>query len=204
MLRYAVLPTLALMAATAASPARAQEHPPFLPTRDAAVVYKVAGATPDGSAPLEMHMYLKASGGLMRIDAPGQPGYAVMNRTDNHVFVVMEDRHAYIEMSTSDTGGARLFMLDGSMQYVRKGTETILGATCTDWQVTSPDGTGVACITADGVMLRAQGTSSSGESRGALEAVSLNYGPQADSLFLPPAGFTKLDLQQMMQQQKAP
>jgi hypothetical protein len=57
---------------------------------------------------------------------------------------------------------------------------------CTEWEATATDGRRtVACITADGVLLRAR----AGD-RTLLSAVSVDYAPQDPALFAVPDGFT--------------
>ncbi len=67
------------------------------------------------------------------------------------------------------------------------------GLDCTVWNLTGKQGTGSACITADGVVLRADGQARR-EGSGRLEATSVAYGPQPAALFEPPPGFQRMDL----------
>ncbi len=68
------------------------------------------------------------------------------------------------------------------------------GQTCEVWRLTGPHGTGKACITSDGLVLRAVGSMDEAGT-GRLEAVSVTYGPQPASLFAPPPDFRRMDLQ---------
>jgi hypothetical protein len=72
------------------------------------------------------------------------------------------------------------------MRINRVGKDTVAGVVCTVWDVRGPRGGGTACITADGLLLRVQG-SQPGEAP-AMEAVSVAYGPQPADLFTLPAG----------------
>ena len=85
---------------------------------------------------------------------------------------------------------ARGFLLNDSMIFTRRGTETIAGLKCTVWDISARDGGGSACMTDDGVMLRGRGT----DGKGGIEATSVKYGTQPAALFKPPAGYSKLDV----------
>lgn len=69
--------------------------------------------------------------------------------------------------------------------YERRGTDTVAGVPCTLWQTTDLRGSVVlACITADGVLLRA-----SVGGHPVIEAKTVTYGPQPASLFAVPEGY---------------
>ncbi|MBS0559770.1 MAG: hypothetical protein JSR21_06925 [Proteobacteria bacterium] len=69
--------------------------------------------------------------------------------------------------------------------YARRGQATVAGLACTEWEATATDGRRtVACITDDGVMLRAQAGG-----RTLFEAVTVSYAPQDPALFAAPPGF---------------
>ena len=198
MSRTTIMLAVAPLAAALAGPARAQDHPPFAATRDAAITYRLLGDPDSPGAPREMHMFLKAQGSLMRIDAAGQPGYALVDRPNNRMFLVMDSQKAYMEMDSTESGGPQQFMLNPSMQFTRKGAATVAGQPCTVWSVRAKQGTGLACITADGIMLRAQGVGADGSRTGGLEATSVSYAAQPDALFAPPVGYTKMDMAAML------
>jgi len=190
--------------AVAAAPAWAQDHPPFAATRDAAITYKLLGDRTDPHLPSEMHMYLKADGGLMRVDASGQPGYAVIDRPNNRMFLVMDSQKAYMEMDPTDSGGPQQFMLNSSMQFTRQGDDVVAGLPCTIWSVQAKQGSGLACITGDGVILRAQGVAANGSKTGGLEATSVSYATQPASLFAPPEGYARMDMGAVLRGMRAP
>jgi hypothetical protein len=200
----AMVAACVLAAGTVPIAAQAQEHPPFAATRDAAVTYKLLGDRTDPHLPTEMHMFLKADGGLMRVDASGQPGYAVIDRPRNRMFLVMDSQKAYMEMDPTDSGGPQQFMLNSSMQFQRDGEDEVAGLPCTVWSVQAKQGSGLACITGDGVILRAQGISADGSKTGGLEATAVSYATQPDSLFAPPSGYARLDMGAVLRGMHAP
>ena len=76
---------------------------------------------------------------------------------------------------------------------MRKGSATVAGLRCTVWEVGGESANGSACVTADGVVLRAGGSDRRGRT-GSIEAERVEYGHQADALFFPPADVRKVDL----------
>jgi hypothetical protein len=172
--------------------AYADDHPPLVPTRDAAVTYRVSGAGKNGQDAI-LHMYLKAGGNLLRIDTPGNHGYAIIDRRNKEMYMVIDAQRMYVELPAGDIGD-RAFMLTDSMKFRRKGTDTVAGYTCTIWDVQAQDGSGTACVTDDGVMLRASGRSRSGKGEGRLEAITVDYAPQPAALFAPPSDYKKMEV----------
>ncbi len=169
--------------------AAAQDHPPYMPTRDVAVEYKVKSGPDD--APQHIHMMFTAGGDRVRVEPPGMPGYSVIDRTAQRMMMVFPDRHAYMELPF-DPEKRRSFAFNDSMKFTRKGTDTVAGVPCTIWTVQTEKTTGIACVSEDGVILRGQGA---GENAGSsMEAVKVEYGPQPDSLFQPPADYKKVEM----------
>jgi len=162
------------------------EQPLFLPLRDVNVTYRLVSGEA-ASAPREAHLYFSAAGQLMRLDEPGRPGYAVINRASQTVLVVLPGRKQYGTIPF-DPEMAAGFILNDQMQFSRIGSDTVAGLRCNTWSVHSQRAVGAVCITDDGVMLRGNGQSTTGGISG-LEAISVNYGPQPPSLFVPPPDY---------------
>jgi hypothetical protein len=127
----------------------------------------------------------------VRIDPPGQQGYAIIDRGNHHVTVVVPQQRSYFEVS-SDTPGDVGFLLDDRMNFTRKGTDSVLGIPCTDWTVQTDDSNGTACVTSDGVLLRASGTDQSGKVQGMAVATAVTYAQQPENLFKVPSGYRKV------------
>lgn len=187
---------IALLAAVMSAPgavAFAQDHPAFLPTRDVAVTYQLSNGQQGAQT---THLYYSAAGKQLRIDTPGNAGYVVMDQGSGQRTMVMNDRRQYVSVPL-EPGAAEGFVLNSSMTYTRKGPDSVAGVPCTDWTVSSPAADGTACVTEDGVLLSGTGHSRNGGGDTSLVATSVQYGPQPGSLFLPPAGFAKIDPSQM-------
>lgn len=179
--------------AAGGAPAKAQEaatvHPPLTPTRDVQVDYNVQ---PDGMPePKAVRTWFAYNGGLMRIDSPLAMGEMVLNRMTRQVMIIINPQKVYSQLDAR-YGIRNPFLLDLSMSFVRKGTATVAGVTCTQWDVTTDQGNATTCVTEDGVILQEDGVDGDGL-RGKLEATKVVYGPIPDSMFQPPEGYRKIE-----------
>ncbi|TCZ55273.1 DUF4412 domain-containing protein [Roseicella aquatilis] len=178
------LPLLAL-------PAAAQERPLFIPQRDVAVTYRVTSGEAAGR---ELRMAWLAGPGKLRIDAPGAPGWSVVDQKAKRMLVVMDQQRAFLEVPSQ--GGPGGFALPdepaAQARFTRGGSATIAGHRCTLWRYEEGQARGEACLTEDGVMLRSSGAQ--GRHSGAVEAVAVEYGPQDPARFAPPAGYRSMQL----------
>jgi hypothetical protein len=173
-----------------AGAALAQDKPPMLPTRDVAVVYRLA--SPDGKEQHTMKLFATGGGSKLRMESPERPGFMVMDRTNKTLIVVIAERKTYVE-GALDPRLAGGFLLNEEMSFTKAGTDTVAGQACTLWDVQAPQGrTAKVCVTDDGVVLRGQ--SGEDQKTGSIEAVSVTYGPQAPDLFQPPADYQKVDM----------
>lgn len=173
---------------TLAAPAVAQDKPLMTPTKDVAVTYKTVGR----DAGQTMTISYSADARLMRIDANGMPGYVVVDRDKQRSMMVMPDQKMYMEMNAAHAPPGTGLPDDANANLTKKGTDTVAGIACTVWAAQTPHGPGEACITADGVMLRATGKDGAG-----LEATQVSYSAQPAANFAPPAGFQKMDMPAM-------
>lgn len=192
MLKPVLASVLALSAF--ALPARAEDRPPIQPTRDVSVTYNVVGGQHGGT----MRMTWDVTGNRMRVDTPGGHGYMIVDRAHRRGTMVMPQQHMYMEIDSNQIPQMG-DMPDKDAKFSRGGTETIAGQSCTVWKFEAPDGSGTACLTADGVMLRATAKDGQG-----LQATEVKYGPVAPADFRLPDGYQKMDLGAMMQQGKPP
>ncbi|WP_424811440.1 hypothetical protein [Roseococcus sp. YIM B11640] len=178
----------ALLAGLTATPALAQDRPAITPTRDVAVTYRMAGG-PAGTQGHEMRMSWQASSGLMRMDMPGGQGWAVVNPRDGggSGFMVMEAQRMVMDLPRGQLPTGNM-MPGASARFTREGTARIANTDCTLWRVEDQGRSSRACITSDGVMLRAE--SLSGDAQGAqIEATAVTFGPQDAARFQRPAGY---------------
>jgi len=185
MLRYMLLAACGLVVTEASvTQARAQDRPPMAATRDATVGYQTTGR----EAGHAMQISYGAANGLMRIDNPQMGGYAIVDRKGRRMTMVMTEMRSYMEMTSANMPG-QPSLPEENAKFTRKGTETIAGQTCTVWDFAAANGTGSACITADGIMLRVRTNDGHG-----MEATKVSYAAIPAGNFSPPAGFTKMDM----------
>ncbi|MCE2575082.1 DUF4412 domain-containing protein [Komagataeibacter sp. FNDCR2] len=164
-------------------------HPPLTPTRDVQVDYNVQ---PDGvPEPKAVRTWFAYNGGLMRIDSPQGMGETILNRMSRQVTIIINTQKVYSQLDAR-YGIRNPFLLDLSMTFARKGSATVAGVACTQWDVTTDQGGATACVTEDGVVLQEIGVDGDGL-RGRLEATKVVYGPIPDSMFQPPAGYRRID-----------
>lgn len=172
-----------------AAPAFAQDRPAQItPTRDVAVTYRSIGqAGQQPGMPPGMTMAWHAATQMMRTDLPGM-GYAVVDHRAGRAFMVMEAQRIIMDIPAGQAmqqGG-----LPANATFRREGTQTIAGHSCTVWAYQSGQDQGRACITADGVLLRAEGAR--GGQSGGMEATQVAYGPQDPARFRRPEGYQSL------------
>jgi hypothetical protein len=177
--------------------AAAPDRPPLVPTRDAAVTYRILSDTPGKERQLLVNE--KAATGMVRFEMQGEGGYALMDLRTGRVRLVIPAQHAILELPASATPGPRQFLLDPGMKFARQGQDTVAGHACTVWDVAGPEGKGTLCMTDDGVMLSAAGSSGSVGVKGGLAAVSVSFLPQPDSLFVIPADYHRADMAKLLQ-----
>ena len=164
-------------------------HPPLTPTRDVQVDYNVQ---PDGvPEPKAVRTWFAYNGGLMRIDSPQGMGETILNRMSRQVTIIINPQKVYSQLDAR-YGIRNPFLLDLSMTFVRRGASTVAGVACTQWDVTTDQGSATACVTDDGVVLQEIGVDGDGL-KGRLEATKVVYGPIPDSMFQPPEGYRKID-----------
>jgi hypothetical protein len=173
-----------------ALPAAAQEHPQYRPTRDVAVEYSIEGRTHNGG-PKSIKAAYMASGDRLRVEA-GHAGYWIIDRPKGRMFMIIAAQKTYMELPFNP-GKERDFMLSDKMKFTRAGSDTVAGLPCTIWQIQADKHSGTACITADGVMLRGETQLQPGNSV-KIVAASVDYGPQPEGMFAPPADYNRLQM----------
>ncbi len=170
--------------------APAADHPAYLPTRDVAITYRLSSDKP--GVPKVASVFFSASSQKLRLDDPSLGGYAVIDRAERKMMVVMTKQRSFSWLPF-DEKMADGFILNDSMTFKRTGTDVVAGLRCTTWDVTSANAAGSVCITDDGVLLRGDGHDKKGAEAG-LEAKQVTYAPQPASLFKPPSGFFEIGL----------
>lgn len=178
---------LVLVALAPVWPALAQDRPPDVPTRDVTATYRVEGGPP-GAGPQTIRMSYKVNGDRMRIDED-HVTYTIMDGASRRTYVVNVPEKAYFQVPF-DPDQERGALPPGT-KFTRMGTDTVAGLPCTIWRAQIDSSTSSACITSDGVMLRSEQPGPEGAVE-RLVATSVEYGPPPDSLFQPPAGYTRV------------
>ncbi len=167
--------------------ARAAERPPFPPSRDVSVTYRV-NAKADGAPDTAT---LAFSTALQKLHAEGGPGTVIIDLPQRSMVVMIGEAHIAMRMPAGRSID-RILDLGAHGDAQRIGMDQVAGYRCTVWRFTGRDGSGTACVTDDGVPLRGEG--SDGHGGGAFEAVSVTYGPQPAALFEVPPGYRRMEL----------
>jgi hypothetical protein len=189
-------PVLALAALLGAGDAAAQDRPPLFPTRDVSVSYRMTSAqgAPGGQPALPgMTLSWLAAAQTMRVDLAGM-GWMVADHRAQRGFMVMEQMRMVMNIPMDQVAGHT--GLSPTARFRRTGSATVAGHGCTVWSFEDGRDRGTACVTADGVMLRAEGTAQ-GQS-GTMEATQVNYGAQDPARFRLPAGYQTMQMPQGM------
>lgn len=179
------LPAIALAMALPAM-AAAQDAPRMTPSRDVAVTYRI---TADGG-PQSVRWSWLTGQQLMRMDVDGGPGWLLLNMRDQSAVMVMEAQRMAMRLPREQAAMMHPDSLRAGARFTRVGTATVAGVGCTTWRVDSPEGSGEACITEDGVLLRGRG----GQGQGQLEATEVRYGGLDAGRFRVPDGIRVMEM----------
>ncbi len=189
--------TIPLALLLIASPALAQDRPPLTPTRDVAVTYRVIGdaaqRAPQGGPGSAITISWNAAQGLMRTDMPGM-GWMVADPRQGRAFMVMEAMKSIMDVPLGQAMQQQ--MNSPTATFRREGTATVAGLPCTIWFTQDGPSQGRSCITAEGVVLRAEGTHQG--QTGGMEATQVSFGPQDPARFPRPAGYQSMQMPQGM------
>jgi hypothetical protein len=178
---------LVLLPLFAAQGAAAQDRPNLLPTRDVAVTFRLTGSD---RLPGDINAAWLAGQRVLRVDNASAPGWLMVEQTTKRAFMVMQQG---VVMRLPPAPEIAMLLDDPGSQgkITRLGRRSIAGANCTDWKIEQSNGKGgVACLTTDGVLLRAQQT---GKPE-VLEATRVAYGPHDPQRFRLPAGMPQVQL----------
>lgn len=180
----------AILATALPVAAQAQDRPQIFPTRDVAVTYRASGQGQSA----DLVMQWSAASRLMRMNLPGGAGYIVADHANQRGFMVMEAMRTIMDVPMAQAAGMQRDLENA--RFTRGGNEKIAGTDCTVWRYEGPQQSGEACITADGVMLRAQGSAQGQQGR--MEATRVAYGAQDAAQFRRPQGYQTMQMPQGM------
>lgn len=168
----------------------AADHPVLAPTREAAVTYRLTGASQTNGATTMRVTY--ADHGRVRMDffhflqGTVPFGSLIFDPPDDRVITLLPERHGYLQRDVGKLYNPGI-MLTERMNFTRQGGTTVAGVQCTDWTVSNgAAGEGTACVTDDGLVLRA---TRSKPVEGSMEALDVKYGPPPADTFTPPADY---------------
>ena len=178
-----------------ALPAFGQERPVHLPTRDVAVHYRVLGRAAQQVRAIQVR-FIAARRQLRVEPDDGAMGFLLVDPTALTARMVVPGVHHFVDLPIARDRRATLLLSDG-LGYARRGQARVAGYECTVWDVRSGADTATACITADGVLLRAQGKS--GDLAGSeLLATKVDYAIQPAALFQLPADYRSLSVPDLL------
>lgn len=169
--------------------ARADERPLTLPSRDVDVTY--AMTRPDGPPDqprMAQRVRWAQADQKLRVDTPSPGLYVVMDYRTHLLSAVRPAERMVLQVKSNGAdlslGGARI--PEGG--FARTGESMVAGLACTQWRTRDAAGEAtLACLTADGVLLRAE------IGKVALvEAVRVAYGPIDKSVFDVPADYRRI------------
>ena len=167
--------------------AAAQERPALTPSRDVDVVYMMVQAdAPGGPRVVEERLRWAAAAGMMRIDPPVPGIWMVMDTRTQRLTTVRDADRSVLEIASPQANPWPA--PTAAAGFERHGTATVAGISCTDWQTADITGAPtLACITDDGVLLRA-----SAAGRVLVEALHLSYATADPAVFRIPADYRKI------------
>lgn len=175
------------------------QHPPIMPTRDATVVYAVQLG--NSSLFQQTKIYFSGQGQLMRIDGPNNIGMTVIDNIQQRAIIAMNKSRIYAIIPRK--AGEKMFFLDETMQFERKGSERVADILCNKYKVTAKTGKSDVCITKDGVILKQEGKDVDGM-EGTMTALSVDYTPIPAAMFQPPIGYQQVQLPKEKNQNPVP
>jgi len=153
------------------------EKPQFTPSRDVDIVYEVVR---DGRVVRERVRWL-ASDHLERIDGSGSSA-TIVDEKANEVTFLNSASATY-----SQVEGASPWPIappENPAAVRSRGESVVAGLRCTDWSWTDDVEARIACLTADGVLMRL-----TVDGKVSIEARSVSYRPQDAEIFQIPPGY---------------
>jgi hypothetical protein len=163
----------------AAAPALAESPPAVQPRRDVDVTYKV----PVGGKDVALLQRLRFSASLhkQRVDLPTSGNWMVLDYGAHTLSVIRDETREIVDLPAPETATQ-----PGAAGFAKLGPASIAGFACTEWRTRDTRGNEtIACYTADGVLLQARN-----DTAVMMQAVTIAYGPQPDSTFTLPPGYT--------------
>lgn len=169
----------------------ADRAPIYLPTRDVAVTYRVAGRV--AQQVRELHVRFSAARRLLRVETEDRGmGFLLVDPAARTAKMIVPSVRQSIDLPLARDRRVALLFGDG-LRFTKRGTSKIAGRDCVNWDVQSERDNATVCLTVDGVLLRAQGRGGD-IADSSLTATRVDDAPQAPGLFQMPAGTGGLNL----------
>lgn len=170
-----------ILALCAARPAAAAAPPLLFPTHDVTLTYAV---TPQGEAPLNVRVAVKAGGRRMRITSDVLPTALIVDRDRETADIMLPMMRMYSELHIARFDPERTVLKDA--RFAPAGQARVAGRACTEWHAEGPEGRAEACITPDGLILR--GSVANGRAQSvSVTALTVQPGPvPVEELTVPP------------------
>lgn len=165
----------------------AQERPTLIPSRDIDIVYMMVQTdAPGGPRVVEERLRWAAADGKLRIDPPISGLWMVMDTRTRRLATMRDSDRSVLEV---DSPQAMPWPAPATAAaFQRRGADTVAGLPCTEWQTADVTGAPtLACITDDGVLLRA-----SAAGRVLVEALHLSYATPDPAVFRIPEDYRKI------------
>ncbi len=176
------------------APGVGMAQPRLVPAGDVDVTYRLTGAAMDqipGGAPDGVRLQWDAADQRLRAEPVGGPVYAITDLMRHIADIVFPAQKSVLELPLR-AGDPQTLLAGADVRFTRRGTGRVLGMECTEWTVHSRKLDATGCVTADGVVLQAEG-SFNGQ-RGSLQATALTRGPVPPDRFRPPEQFFRMPL----------
>lgn len=185
---------LVLLCCLLAPPGLAVAQPRLIPNGDVSVTYRVEGAAVDqipGGAPNGVQLVWDAAGQRLRAEPVGGPVYAIVDLARRSTDIVFAAQRSILQLPLRN-GDAQSLLGFSNLQFTRRGAGHVLGIECTEWIVHARKLDGTGCVTADGIILRAEGQFDGRP--GTVKAVAVGRGQVQWDAFSLPDGFFRLPL----------
>ncbi|MEO8715778.1 MAG: DUF4412 domain-containing protein [Acetobacteraceae bacterium] len=167
------------------------DQPPMAPTRPVSVTYRLNGGAAKG--PEKIAVTYDQDAKRVRLEfyrfvgSPEPISTLIFDKPADRVTTLLDARKLYAQRDTAGLRNPGLF-LDPDLTYTRIGEEKFAGLACTNWAVESPQQAGSACVTDDGVVLKA---TRGGAKPAEMDAIAIKYGAPPATAFDIPSDYTR-------------
>ena len=153
--------------------------PLIKPVRDVDVTYRVPVG---GNTAVLQRLRYSAALHRQRVDLPTSGNWMMLDFATHRMAMVRDESREVVDLPAPDSAS----MPDGGSGAVRLGAAVVAQLPCTEWRTRDTRGQEViACVTGDGVTLRARQ-----DSRILMEATLVRYGTLPETVFAIPQGYS--------------